>query len=272
MSVTTLNYQVATTDDNGQIIKTEAKSNKCFVEDLGNGISLEMMQIPAGVFTMGSPVTEANRQEPEGPQHQVSVPAFWMGMAAVTQAQYEALIGTNPAEFKGSNRPVEQVNWQDAVTFCQKLSQKTGCSYRLPSEAEWEYACRAGTTTPFHFGPTITPDLVNYNGDCPYGAAPKGVNRKQTTPVGACGYANNFGLYDMHGNVWEWCADPWHDKYGDAPSDGSVWNFGGDTNVSLLRGGSWYHSAYGCRAASRSRIDPGFKYSHGGFRVVCVLQ
>jgi formylglycine-generating enzyme required for sulfatase activity len=129
----------------------------------------------------------------------VKIAPFFMGKYEVTQEQYQAVMGNNPSSFKGAKRPVENVRWNEAVEFCRKLSEKTGKNYRLPAEAEWEYACRAGTTTPFYFGDTITPDLVNYYGNEPYGFAPKGLFRKQTTEVGSFG-PNSFGLYDMHGN------------------------------------------------------------------------
>jgi len=149
--------------------------------------------------------------------------------------------------------------------FCQKLSQKTGKQYRLPSEAEWEYACRAGTTTPFYFGETITPNLVNYNGNDPYGNAPKGLYRKETTEMGILP-ANAFGLYDMHGNVWEWCSDRWHENYTDAPADGSSWQAGaGDGWV--LRGGSLDYDALNCRSANRVRISAAVYLWYYGFRV-----
>jgi formylglycine-generating enzyme required for sulfatase activity len=139
-----------------------------FPEDLGNGIVLEMVYIPGGTFMMGSPATEERREDNESPQHQVTVPAFYAGKYPITQAQWQAVMGNNPSYFKGEKRPVETVSWDDAVEFCGKLSQQTGKKYRLLSEAEWEYACRAGTTTPFHFGETITSDLVNHNGSSPY--------------------------------------------------------------------------------------------------------
>jgi formylglycine-generating enzyme required for sulfatase activity len=151
------------------------------------------------------------------------------------------------------------------VAFCQRLSEKTGKTYRLPSEAEWEYACRAGTTTPFYFGETITTDLVNYHGDYPYAAAPKGVYRKGTTEVGIFS-PNAFGLYDMHGNVWEWCADPWHDNYDGAPTDGSVWQEGG-SGLFALRGGSWVNDARRSRAADRNRIEPTYRVGNLGARL-----
>ncbi|OCQ93366.1 hypothetical protein BCD67_03620 [Oscillatoriales cyanobacterium USR001] len=233
---------------------------------------------------MGSPSGEGN--DNERPQHQVTIAQpFYLGKYPVTQEQYQAIMGNNPSSFKGAKRPVENVSWNDAVNFCQKLSEKIGKTYRLPSEAQWEYACRASTTTPFYFGATITPDLVNYDGNHPYGAAAKGLYRKETTPVGSF-KPNAFGLYDMHGNVWEWCADPWHGNYQGAPQDGSVWdennndnryqyydvlvNIKNDNRSRLLRGGSWYTSADNCRAASRNRYSPDDRYYVCiGFRVVC---
>jgi len=236
-----------------------------------NVVQLEMVMIPSGSFMMGSPETEEGSNDDERPQHHVTVPSFLMGKYPVTQAQYQAIMGTNPSLFKGSNRPVECVSWDNAVAFCEKLSQITGKTYRLPSEAEWEYACRAGTTTPFHFGETITTDLVNYNCNYTYGQGSKGVYRKETTEVGSFGVANNFGLYDMHGNVWEWCQDDWHNDYEGAPIDGSAWlNNEEDNNWKLLRGGSWDTYPENCRSAFRNLSNLDHYYDiHIGFRVVC---
>jgi formylglycine-generating enzyme required for sulfatase activity len=237
-----------------------------FTEDLGKGIKLEMIAIPGGTFLMGSPENEAGRRDTESPQHQVSVPSFFIGKYLLTQAQYQAVMGNNPARFKGNNRPVEKVSWDDAVAFCQKLTQKTGKNYKLPSEAQWEYACRAGTTTPFYFGKTITPDLVNYDGNYVYAAAPKGKYRKQTTDVGTFP-PNAFGLYDMHGNVWEWCEDDWQENYIIAPLNGSA-SISQSTRK-VLRGGSWFSVPDGCRSAYRDSVDAGFGFFNNGFRVVC---
>jgi formylglycine-generating enzyme required for sulfatase activity len=201
-----------------------------------------------------------------------------MGKYAVTQAQWKAVallpkvsrdLNPDPSGFKGANRPVENVLWEDAMEFCARLSKKTGRDYRLPSEAEWEYACRAGTTTPFHFGETITPDLANYDGNYTYASGPKGKYRQETTNVGSFP-PNAFGLYDMHGNVWEWCADPWHPNYSDAPSDGSVWNSGKneDRRYRMQRGGSWFYVPGICRAAYRVRLGPGIWDGLFGFRAV----
>ena len=236
------------------------------MEDLGNGVKLEMVEIPAGTFYMGSPENEVGRNDSEGPQHQVNVPNFFIGKYPLTQAQYQAIIGNNPAHFKGNNRPVERVSWNNAVAFCQKLSQKTGKNYKLPSEAQWEYACRAGTTTPFYFGESITPDLVNYDGKYAYAAAPKGQYRKQTTDVGTFP-PNAFGLYDMHGNVFEWCEDDWQENYINAPINGTA--LINQSIHKLLRGGSWDHLPVFCRSAYRSSYNLDSYYFNIGFRVVC---
>ncbi|NEQ23918.1 MAG: formylglycine-generating enzyme family protein [Microcoleus sp. SIO2G3] len=176
---------------------------------------------------------------------------------------------SDPSNFKGANRPVERVFWNDAVEFCARLSKATGREYRLPSEAEWEYACRAGTTTPFHFGETITTDLANYDGNYTYGSGSKGQYRKQTTNVGSFP-PNAFGLHDMHGNVLEWCQDTWHENYNGVPTDGSAWvNENANQNIRTLRGGSWDFNPRVCRSASRDFDLPDFDLSTIGFRVVC---
>lgn len=240
-----------------------------FSENL-NGATLEMVLIPAGTFTMGSPDSEASRSNDEGPQHRVTLPQFYMGKYEVTQAQYQAVMGTNPAIFKGDNRPVENVSWNDATEFCRKLSQMTGKEYRLPTEAEWEYACRAGTTTPFAFGSSLSSEQANFNGNYPYGGAAKGVYRQQTTVVGSF-QPNGFGLYDMHGNVWEWCVDYWHENYNGAPVDGSGWWSGGNSNRRVMRGGSWNYYGYVCRSAYRTISAPDFG-SNYGLRVVAIAR
>jgi formylglycine-generating enzyme required for sulfatase activity len=252
------------------------------LEDLGNDIQLDMMLIPGGTFIMGSLPEELEHQEDESPQHFVTVQPFFMGKYQVTQEQWRFVaqlpqvnreLEQDPSYFKGDNRPVEQVSWEDAVEFCDRLSQYTGRTYRLPSEAEWEYACRAGTKTPFHFGDNITTDLVNYDGTYPYKSAPKGKYREQTTDVGTFP-PNAFGLYDMHGNLDEWCLDDWHDNYKDAPTDGSAW-FSSDDKLSdksgraVLRGGSWLYDAGFCRSAFRDRNLRGIRGNFYGFRVVC---
>ncbi|MTJ21889.1 SUMF1/EgtB/PvdOfamily nonheme iron enzyme [Dolichospermum sp. UHCC 0352] len=262
----TFSFEVVTTDARGNITNRRKESAKYFTEDLGNGVTLDMVEIPGGTFIMGSPESEAQRRSNEGPQHQVTVPSFYMGKYELTQAQYQAITGTNPSAFRGDNRPVEIVSWNNAVEFCKKLSQKTGENYRLPSEAEWEYACRAGTTTPFYFGESITPDLVNYNGNYTYASAPKGKDRQQTTDVGTFP-PNSFGLYDMHGNVWEWCQDGYQENYINAPTDGSASTILG--GYMILRGGSWGGDPENCRSAFRSLNYLDYDNNNIGFRVVC---
>ena len=177
------------------------------------------------------------------------------------------LVFTSP-DFKGDKLPVESVSWDNAVEFCERLSRKTKRKYRLPSEAEWEYACRAGTTTPFYFGETITTDLVNYDGNYTYAGAPKGEYCQKTTPVGQFP-PNGFGLYDMHGQVWEWCADHWHNSYDGAPKDATIWLSSDEANYKLLRGGSWYNYPELCRCANRDFNRRAVFNNLIGFRVVC---
>ncbi|MFN5594378.1 MAG: SUMF1/EgtB/PvdO family nonheme iron enzyme [Aphanizomenon sp.] len=238
-----------------------------FTEDLGKGVKLEMIAIPGGTFLMGSPENEVERFSDESPQHEVTVPGFFIGKYQLTQLQYQTIMGTNPSYFKGDNRPVEGVCWEDAVKFCQKLNHSTLGNYRLPSEAEWEYACRAGTKTPFHFGDNVTTDLVNYNGNYPYPSAPKGKYREQTTDVGIFP-PNAFGLYDMHGNVWEWCEDERHENYINAPTDGSSWQSRISVGEKVLRGGCWHDYARYCRSACRLKSPCCSRNYFYGFRVV----
>jgi formylglycine-generating enzyme required for sulfatase activity len=163
---------------------------------------------------------------------------------------------------------VEQVSWGEAMEFCRRLSQRTKREYSLPSEAQWEYACRADTATPFAFGETLTPDLANYDGNTTYGTGPKGIYRKETSAVGSFP-ANAWGVQDMHGNVWEWCLDTWHDSYNGAPIDGTPWGSTGDQGARLLRGGSWYNNPRNCRSACRGRRQRDSRSNIVGFRL-CV--
>ena len=202
-----------------------------------------------------------------------------MGRYPVTQAQWRWGAGlrsvsrsldADPSRFKGDNRPVERVSWDDAQEFCQRLSRDLSQDFKLPSEAQWEYACRAGTTTPFAFGETLTTDLANYDGDYAYGKGPKGKDRKQTTEVGQFP-ANDWGLQDTHGNVWEWCEDAWHGDYNGAPINGSSWSDNKSTSR-LLRGGSWFFIPGDCRSAYRSNLRRVGRVNVIGFRVVCSPQ
>jgi formylglycine-generating enzyme required for sulfatase activity/tRNA A-37 threonylcarbamoyl transferase component Bud32 len=273
-SLQTFNFDVVTVDAQSHEIRRECRSAKFYAENLGNEVTLEMVGIPGDTFMMGSQDNDGDADE--RPQHPVSIKPFFMGKFPVTQAQWKAVaalpkvkqsLNPYPSKFKGANRPVENVSWHEAIEFCTRLFAKTGRQYRLPSEAEWEYACRAGTTTPFHFGETITTELANCS-DETHTWEQKAKNRKETTPVGSFQMANAFGLYDMHGLVWEWCADPWHKNYDGAPTDGSVWKVGGDDNRRVLRGGSWSFSSALCRSASRSWNEPDGGLRICGFRVV----
>jgi formylglycine-generating enzyme required for sulfatase activity len=262
------------------IINRHSRQAQQFTEDLGNGIQLEMVLIPGGSFIMGSQEEEEGSSNNERPQHQVTIKPFCFGKYPITQAQWQAVaalpqvnqeIKPDPSEFKGANRPIECVSWYDAVEFCNRLSNHTQRPYRLPSEAEWEYACRAGTTTPFHFGETITTDLANYHGNYIYGNGVKGSYRKETTEVGSFKIANEFGLYDMHGNVLEWCDDNWHDNYINAPINGDSW-VKIQNNTAVLRGGSCGVIPQVCRSASRTYFNPAIEDLFSlniGFRVVC---
>jgi len=263
-------YESVTVNRRGEIIKRTPGRASYYREDLGNGVYLNMVYIARGSFLMGAPASEHESCSRERPQHQVMVPEFWIGKHQITQAQWEAIMGSNPASFKGADRPVEQVNWNDCRKFCRKLSKLTGKRYRLPSEAEWEYACRAGTITPFSCGETITTDLANYYGDCTYANEEKGKDRYETVEVGNFP-PNPWGLYDMHGNVWEWCEDGWHDNYRRAPVDGSAWtNNNSRINMRVLRGGSWNQAPVNCRSAYRDLVSRDFDLRNIGLRLVLV--
>ncbi len=269
-------FKTPSIDLAGRRVSEREGEARYFVEDLGGGVTIEMVEIPGGTFLMGSPDSEEKRDKNEGPQHQVSASSFFMSRYEITQAQWRAVaklprvnrdLITDPSYFKGDDLPVEQVTWMDAVEFCARLWKKSGRAYRLPSEAEWEYACRAGAPTPFGFGENINGDAVNFNGDGPYKTAPKTLYRDKTIDAGSLGFANAFGLYDMHGNVGEWCEDYWHDDYQNAPTDGRAWTSGGDANFRVLRGGTWFVQAKDCRAAFRYKIGLDVRDYNVGFRV-----
>ena len=264
-------FEVITVNFRGEEVKREQGKAEYFTEDLGNGVTLEMVSIPGGSFKMGSSPEEQGVTDEE-PQHTVNVAAFFMGKFEVTQEQYQQVMGKNPSRFRGNKRPVEQVSWNNAVEFCKKLSEKTGRTYRLPSEAEWEYACRAGTTTLFHFGETITTDLANYDGNDNdiYPSASRGKYRQETTEVGKFP-PNNFGLHDMHGNVRELCQDTQHEDYNGAPKDSRAW-IDNNNHSCTLRGGSWTDYPFSCRSASRfGDASRDSNYFYFGFRVVCAV-
>ena len=261
---------------------TSSKSSpQILTETLPGNIKLEMVKIPAGNFLMGTEETEVIRLckeyeidwfKCEMPQHRVNLKEFYLGKYPVTQEQYQAIMGNNPSYFKDNPKnPVEKVSWDDAQEFCQKLKDKTKKNYRLPSEAEWEYACRAETTTAFYFGETISTDQVNYDGNYTFGKGKKGVYREKTTPVGSFP-ANKFGLYVLHGNVWEWCEDVWRENYENAPMDGSSWNENdSQSTLRTLRGGSWYGNPRNCRSANRGGDNADYRFDLIGFRLALFL-
>jgi formylglycine-generating enzyme required for sulfatase activity len=271
-------------------------------EPLAQGVALTMLRIPAGSFEMGAPETEAESSEQERPVHRVRLGEFLLGQTPITQAQWRAVAAWQRQEhedakrwpeepldpdpvaklddaerFLGEQRPVLNVSWMQAEVFCGRLALRTGKNYTLPSEAQWEYACRAGTTTPFHFGATLSTKLANYDGRQMYGDGEKGDYRQQTTDVFSFP-ANPWGLHDMHGNIWEWCADQWHNNYEGAPEDGCAWtDEGAKENKNrmryrLLRGGSWYNDPRYCRSACRDFFPPVFRDGSFGFRVCCLPQ
>jgi formylglycine-generating enzyme len=234
-----------------------------------NSIGMKFVWIPPGTFVMGSPKEEKQRQAKEA-QHKVKLSkGFYLGVHLVTQEQWQAVMGNNPSDFKDEkNLPVENVSWDDCQEFAKKLRDKDRRPYRLPTEAEWEYCCRAGTTTPFYFGKTISTDQANYNGEHIYGNGKRGVYRKKTTPVGSFP-ANAWGLHDMHGNVWEWCQD-W---FGDYPQNDVVDPQGPEKGTHrVLRGGSWGNDPLYCRSAYRFRFVPGYRNFLCGFRLCFAVE
>ena len=238
-----------------------------------------MVVVPAGSFTMGSPASEEGRDADEGRQHRVTIAApFAVGKYEVTFAEWDACVsaggcgGYRPDDrgWGRGQRPAINVSWRDAKAYVGWLSRKTGERYRLLSEAEWEYAARAGTTGPFHFGLTISTDQANYNGNHTYGSGRKGVYRKKTVPVGSFP-ANGFGLHNVHGNVWEWVEDCRHGSYAGAPADASAWASGGDCDKRVLRGGSWDYRPGVLRSANRFWISTENRNDINGFRIARTL-
>jgi eukaryotic-like serine/threonine-protein kinase len=280
----------------GEIVNPTQKKAFYYREYLNDEVSLDMIYIPAGSFMMGAPDDEEGSENFERPQHLVTLSAFHMSRFPITQAQYQSvMMDFHKSKFIGHNLPVDNISWEQANNFCQQLSQKCGRDYTLPSESQWEYACRAGTTTPFYFGRTINTDVVNYDGNNNYGNRVKGFNiyRQKTTEVGQFP-PNSFGLSDMHGNIWEWCEDNSHPNYINAPTDGTPWVNKEDLNSHILRGGFWYNAAHDCRSAARSgyredieqnevstpapiqhgthmtiTLRPSKSFHHCGLRVVC---
>jgi formylglycine-generating enzyme required for sulfatase activity len=262
------------------VIDYQDKQESQCIEKIDN-INLELVKISAGKFRMGAIKDEYGIHILNtGYPHDVDVPEFYIGKYPVTQQQWKfganlpkinRELVPNPSEFEGEDLPVEQVSWDDAIEFCARLSYRTGRDYRLPSEAEWEYACRAGKDTPFHFGETIDSRLSNYNGDERYGLGEKGEYRRKTTPIRKFQGANTYGLYDMHGNVKEWCQDSWHENYLNAPTDGSAW-LTPESSKKVLRGGSYCNDPKDCRSDARCYEEATHKSCNLGFRLAMSVK
>jgi uncharacterized protein (TIGR02996 family) len=255
-----------------------AGAQRC-VPRLVNSITMPLLFIPPGSFWMGAPDSELQRDDDELPQREVKLTrAFYLGVYPVTQREYEAVMGENPASFNESNgcgpeHPVEMVSWEDAVAFCARLSDRpaekaAGRTYRLPTEAEWEYACRAGTSTPFFFGATATTEEVNFDGNYPYGGTTPGKYLVRSSKVGS--YAPNpWGLFDMHGNIEEWCADKYDDHYYAKGETIDPLSLKGRENV--VRGGCWFSYGRHCRSANRNWFNTGGRNYYYGFRVALTV-
>jgi formylglycine-generating enzyme len=236
-----------------------------------NSLGMKFAWIAPGTFTMGSPKEEEGRNEDEIQRQVTLTKGFYLGLHTVTQEEWTKLMDKNPSKFTGAaNLPVEQVNWNECQEFIAKLAEKEKKPYRLPTEAEWEYACRAGTTTPFSCGDTISTEQANYNGGYAYGSGGKGVYREKTMPVGSFP-PNAWGLFDMHGNVWQWCQD-WLEIHPKTAAPEAVTDPVGKTgNSRVLRGGSWIDNPVECRSAYRGGSQPALRHSLVGFRL-CLSE
>lgn len=260
----TFTYEVVTVNYGGEEINRKTKEAEYFTAKLGQETTIDLVLIPGGRFLMGSSTAAPERDMDETPQHWVKIEPFYLGKYPVTQAQWEAVMGSNPSYFRGSSLPVESISWLEAVKFCKKMSEMINRTCRLPSEAEWEYACRARTITSFHFGETLTVQLANYRGISSH-VSPL----SQTTEVGSF-LPNGFGLYDMHGNVREWCADAWYDSYLGAPETGNVRKGDNNNKYRVIRGCSWFDQLKSCRSANRGSTDVENVSDMLGVRVVVI--
>lgn len=263
-ALNTIAFHTASMTPTGTLVPgAKEMTSQAFTVDLG-GITMEMVRIPGGSYERGSPDAEADRFTDEGPVQTVTISEFYLGRYEVTQAQWKAVaalpkvsidLPADPSEFKGDDLPVENVSWAQAGEFCARVSRRAHRKFRIPGESEWEYACRAGTTTPFAFGETISTDVANYDGHIGYGSGKPDTSRGKTVPVGSLKYANAWGISDMHGNVWEWCFGEYHDTWTGSPTDGSPWITGADARLRSCRGGSWRTLAADLRSANRYGLD-----------------
>lgn len=289
--VQSFQFETLLLDAKGQVADRQMRQARCYQELLADGVALEMVALEGGTFLMGAPEGEIGGKSSQKPQHGVKIAPFWLGRYPITQAEWLAIallpkvnrtLPRQPSNFAGERRPVEQITWLEAVECCDRLCQLTGKPYRLPAEAEWEYACRGGTATPFHFGETIATDCANYSGvdwdylgrvvsPGAYGRGSLGCDRRETTAVGELENANSWGLSDLHGNVREWCQDVWHPNYRGAPEDGSAWLEGGDPEQRVVRGGSWNGGPYKCRSAYRGKFAAEAGFYDLGLRVAMAM-
>jgi formylglycine-generating enzyme required for sulfatase activity len=303
--LSTFGFDVMTTDERGRMMGKRVETARYFQVELPGGMQMDLVQVPTGGFMMGTlesdlvavkqgssrgvekkdlnyDIVESyiRRVNWESPRHMVNVPGFYMSKFEITQAQWRAVASlprvntdllSDPSSFKGSNLPVETITWDEAIEFCERLTRATGRRFRLPTEAEWEYAARAGTNTPFNFGDSIKTDWANFQGKFPYNNSPKGEFRETTVAVGTLGLPNAFGLYDMHGNVWEWCSDVWNENYEGAPVDGKSWDTGKISYLRIIRGGAWDSFGGECRSNSRNRMTATIRLNSIGLRVVADI-
>ncbi len=278
LGLETFSFQVTTVDKTGKTQYPHTHTAKYFPESLNHVERLDMVEITPGKFLMGSTRSEAYAKGSEFPRHRVSLSSFFLSKYPITQAQWAAVaalpkvnrdLSLDPSHFQGGARPVESVSWLEATEFCDRLSKHTGRQYQLPSEAQWEYACRAGSKTPFSTGDTIISQLADYRANVTYKAESPGDYRQATMPVGSFS-ANGFGLHDMHGNVWEWCADGWHRNYRSAATNGRARRqvSGKLAQLRTIRGGSWLDSPDKVRSASRSGYAETALNRTIGFRVM----
>jgi formylglycine-generating enzyme required for sulfatase activity len=253
---------------------TQPKPGDCMELTLPGGVTMPFTYCPPGEFLMGSPTSEKDRQENELQHRVVISKGFWMSVSPVTQAQWRAVMNNTISYFKGHTHPIECVSWDDTQSYSQELNTQIGVSVRLPTEAEWEYACRGGTTTPFYFGSQLNGTQANIDGNYPYGTTTKGPYLEKTTPVGA--YAAKFphpwGLCDVHGNVWEWCLDWYDEKYYSRSSTTDPRCDDGEQKYRVVRGGSWHNIGRSCRAAARVRYEPANRGFNRGFRLLLPVH
>ena len=257
-------------DESGGVVEQPEKEAWVFTETAGECITLAMVYIPGGTFQMGS-LHELGYPD-EKPQHLVTVMPFFMGRSPVTQGQWQAVMHSKPyVRFPNPELPIDNVSYQDGHAFCERLSMITGRMYTLPSEAQWEYACRGGGQTTFSTGKTITTDYANYAGLHTYLDELQGVYRHMSTQAGTFP-PNSYGLLDMHGNLWEYCADRWHADYTGAPFDDAPWEQGGEIHFRTARGGSWHEPPINCRCATRLRVNETERDDLYGFRIALRIQ